>query len=72
MCDYKDFMGFISLHSRPKCGQLMIKPTSKAGNGSFVIATFGFRPGARTLSDCPTESRIMQALQSTSTSYYYR
>lgn len=44
---YMDLVGFIPLHSRPKCGQLIVKPMSKAGNGSFVIATFGFRNGGK-------------------------
>lgn len=44
VCDYKDFLGFILLHNSPK---LIVKPTSKAGNGNCVIATFGFQTGCR-------------------------
>ena len=59
MRDYKALMGFNPLHNRPKCDQMILKPESKTGNGKFVIATFGFQTGVESLSDCPTEGRIM-------------
>lgn len=40
---YKDITGFISLHKRPSCGQLIVKHVSEAGNETFVITTFGFQ-----------------------------
>lgn len=45
--DSKDFLGFIPLRNRSNCVRLIVKPMSKAGNGSFGIVTLGFQTGCK-------------------------
>lgn len=68
VCDYKDFIGFIPFTTDHSAASCLLSLCPQLAMGVLSLPPLVSRPGVRTFSDCPTESRITQILKSMSTS----